>query len=376
MNKGLLFVGAISHQHIQGFSASIRRYSDYKLYGIDFSDFKDEPEQFEKVLFIKSTKIYLCNQIKRIFLSAWYIFKLRNKISVVQFHSASIYAFISAPIARALGLSVSYFIWGSDLMRANKLQRFLASIVYRNSHSVVCDSNSVADIFKIRYPKMQQKLEVLYFGSPIIDRLLEKSTLSQVPDIENCNNKLVVMCGYNGSTEQNHFKILASLEKYKERIYVIIPMTYRTTNDYIDKIRQYLDSNQFSYLILDSFLTDEEWSKYEMDTNIFIHMQDTDAFSSSVAEHLLLGNILINADWIDYPDLTSNGIYYETANFDNLSNVFGRVLADYNSYHKKYSDNCDKIYKLKSQYYCVHNYWLPYYGRMIQRTRTKNGTIH
>lgn len=367
MNKNILFVGSLGHQHIQGFVSSLKSQSDLVFYGISYSENVPTNGLFEEVTTVGNTKNKVINQFLRIVKPIGCIFRLRKKVSVVQFHALSIYAFMSAPLARLFGLKVSYFIWGSDLMRANKFQRLLASIVYHSVHSVVCDSSSVKDIFCTRYPVLKDKIVVNYFGSPVIDKMNE--LLKNENKLERNNNlykgKIVVMCGYNASPEQNHINIIRALSKHRNEVHLILPMTYRKSAGYSEKVKEELERLNFSYTFLEDFLADEEMCKYEIDTDVFIHMQQTDAFSSSVAEHLFLGNVVINAEWIIYPDLINNGVIYKSANFSNLENIIDDTLVNLNMYKSEASQNKNKIYELKSQLYCNERYWIPYYESLL-----------
>ena len=142
-------------------------------------------------------------------------------------------------------------------------------------------------------------------------------------------------------------------------------MTYGVTNqDNKQKVIDLLKSLNVDFLLLDQFLSEEEWANYILSTDIFIHMQVSDAFSSSITEHLLLGHVLINGSWLHYKDLDDNGVYYILSDFENLEQNVKKASDVNKDLQVKLEANKDKIVKMKSLNYCIKNYWIPYFENL------------
>ena len=113
-----------------------------------------------------------------------------------------------------------------------------------------------------------------------------------------------------------------------------------------------------------SFLSDEEWVSYLLMTDIFVHMQKSDAFSSTLAENLLLGHVVLNAEWLDYKDLEVNDVYYIKVSFEKLSSLIDNILKNMDKYKALAKENRNKIIRLKSLKYTISHCWIPYYKEL------------
>jgi len=258
---------------------------------------------------------------------------------------------------------VSSFVYGSDFLGASKIKLRYLEYVFRYSDSIVCDSSTVLYHLKKDYSRYKDKIECCFFGSIIIDKLLEKNDISFKHRIE--TNKKILMCGYNGSLQQQHIKIIKSLHNIARQFFWIVPMTYAGTEEYKNEIKECLESYKLEYLILDTFLTEEAWINYLYMTDIFIHMQTTDAFSAALSEQLLLGHIVINGEWLPYKDFDDNNVFYFKSNFNKLELDVSSILNNYESYVPELKNNRGRIEKIKGLKYCISNYWIPYFNRIL-----------
>ncbi len=363
----LLIFGTLNHQHIQNFAKSLKRELGYSLIGVNNNS--NIRAQFEaetsEIFDIHYNVTRLNNPLDVIckFISSIICFckGCSNKVDIVQFHFVSFYVLPLLLIAKKKQIKTSVFVYGSDMLRSGGFYHKYCDLVFNVADSVVCDSTTLCEKLKSKYLDKNDKIECVLFGSVIIDKLAELNLPKESYKIE-LNlplNRTIVMCGYNGSRAQNHLRIIDSLKSFSNNIYFVVPMTYSGSDEYINQVDSRLKELNFQYIILTSFIDDFTWCKYTKATDIFIHMQDTDAFSSSLAEHLFVNNGVINAEWLQYKDLSDNDIYYSSANFSNLNSVFENVKAQPRIY-----DNSDSIFRLKSLKYCIRNYWSKYFDRL------------
>lgn len=371
--KTITIFGLIYHQHVSNFVYSLKKHANFRFLGLNKKAdviqgeayFNQSQQAFDYIYNLPRNRFKAIDVLQRSLLSFIAISKFARESDVVQFHFISPFVLPLATIVKLISNSkISSFIYGSDFLRANKVESWCIERVFSLSDSIVCDSTNVLEELKKRYPNHTNKMCCLYFGSPIIDRLL---TIHSGPtaDCKQKKDKMVIMCGYNGTKEQQHIKIIESLKKVAKNYYWVFPMTYSNDDkEYIEKVRNLLESKDIDYIILDSFLSEEEWTNYILSTDIFIHMQVSDAFSSSISEHLLLGHILINGSWLPYKDLDDNGVFYISSDFDTLEYNLNYALSNYSALKPIIEGNREKIIKMKSLDYCIRNYWIPYFNEL------------
>ena len=371
--KTITIFGLIYSQHVSNFVGTMKKYSDFRFLGLNKKEnvihgeayFKQSKDAFDEIYDLPRNKYHILDLIQRAILSFGVIGKYAKKSDIVQFHFISTFVLPLALIVKIVSKAkISSFIYGSDLLRANKMELWCIARVFSISDSIVCDSSLVLDELQRRFPKYTSKMSRLYFGSPIIDRLMNAES-GYSEHLIDSKGKKVIMCGYNDSKGQQHLRIIDSLKEVAKDFYWVFPMTYGDKDkEYINKVRITIEKQDADYVILDHFLTDEEWTNCILSTDVFIHMQVSDAFSSSIAEHLLLGHILINGSWLPYKDLDDNGIFYISSNFEDLQQNLLKAISDYSVIEGKLKSNKDKIVRMKSLDYCIRNYWIPYFQEL------------
>ena len=125
--------------------------------------------------------------------------------------------------------------------------------------------------------------------------------------------KKIVTIGYNAIPQQQHIKVIEALMNLpiedRQNVHLIVPLTYgRKNSQYIKDVKSVLMKSHFSYTILEKFMNDDEVAQLCLATDYFINAQTTDAFSSTMIEHIYADSIVINADWLKYKSLINWGI--------------------------------------------------------------------
>ncbi len=371
--KTITIFGLIYSQHVSNFAAMLKKHGSFRFLGVNKKEnvvqgeqyYKQSKATFDEIVDLPRSKVHAIDILQRSLLSFMAMARQARQSDIVQFHFISPFVLPLAVIVKVLSKAkISSFIYGSDFLRANSLKVWCINQVFSMSDSIVCDSTTVLDELKLRFPRHATKMERLYFGSPIIDKLLKSDESSAFKPI-NSGGKKVIMCGYNGTKGQQHIRIINSLKKIAKDYYWIFPMTYSNDDkSYIEDVRSLAIHEGLDYEILDSFLSEDAWANYIQATDIFIHMQVSDAFSSSISEHLLQGHVLINATWLPYKDLDDNGVFYLSCDFENLEEKLKYSMDYYSLLEPKLKANKDKIIRMKSLDYCIKNYWTPYFNRL------------
>ena len=211
---------------------------------------------------------------------------------------------------------------GSDLLRKSKLEIWLNRVLLRNPTKHVVGSAMLARGFEKKYPK-KVSAEIVHFGISAFESIKEYQKKYKK------DNKRKVFCiGYNGTCAHNHIAVLESFERLapeqKDKVELILPMTYGTPPDYLIHVKEKLDSLGIRYHQLTEFMDNEAMAKMWCHIDYFINAQSTDSLSASVLEALYAGAVLVNAEWLDYPEYEMLGI--KCLPFSDYEGLFNRIV--------------------------------------------------
>lgn len=258
--------------------------------------------------------------------------------------------------------------WGSDILRVKKRQLKKLSALASKVRYISCGRSEQGrfrqDIIRLLNVP-EEKLINIGFGTEMIDSLNHHTGLTreEAKNHLNLKDRYVIVCGYNAHRAQNHIKIIESIASKKEalpdNLVLLLPMTYGIDLKYIECVEKRAKESGLSYKILSNYLSNEELIYVRKCADMFIHAQDTDANSGSLAEYLLCKAKVINASWLIYPHREKYGRpYYVFDSFDNLGEVIVQAYK---------SDVClvsDLLIQdiLKDGWSQVGNQWATFYN--------------
>ena len=246
--------------------------------------------------------------------------------------------------------------WGSDVYRISKMWKPFAQKVYDNSDFVcVMPNTKFGNDVKRIYNIPDEKCQPLCFGSDVLDAIAN-STLSK-NDAKRLffgnEEPFVIVCGYNAAKAQNHIQIIESLASVKAQLpkntLIVLPMTYGDRDGYVSFVEDSLNKTGLKFLILKSYLSDEKMVQLRLATDLFIHMQTTDAYSSSLHEYLLCNTKIINGKWLRYDELEQDEIPYTLSDFDTLSTDIVKTINSGTSVRTEALDEVLDSYKWSTQ---------------------------
>lgn len=365
----ILIVGPIYHHHIQNFVSGIKKQKEWYISGFNTTPDNGDNNHSDFDDIINPPNVGFSSIIRRSWnyiLSIWYFSKCISKKDIIQFQYIRHNILPLVILTKLFGKKISCFVWGSDFLRASKNQRKVLGFIFRMSDSVVCDSLGLLRELRYYYPFIAHRSECLNFGSIIVDKIHYSSSSKEICKKELFDEEFdnVIMCGYNASSGQNHLPMVDSIKEIEGNNLYIFPFTYGRDENYVNKVKDQLANSQKSYLTLDSFIDDDNWVKYIKASDIFIHMQKSDSFSSTISEHLVEGNILINAEWLKYKEFDRNGIFILEANIENLSSILKAAIDNIGELKRKAESNKNKIFDMKSLESTIANEWIPYFENL------------
>lgn len=160
-----------------------------------------------------------------------------------------------------------------------------------------------------------------------------------------------VSCSSTISSYDQHDKVIESVCKItnKDKLQLMFLLTYGGTENekqiIISNIKSELHG--FNYVIIDTFLTNEELAAYRKLTDIYINMRKSDQMAGAVIESLFEGALLLSASWLNYQTLDDIGVkYYKVPSFDNLQPMIDDKILSIQSFKQIYpNENRNKILK-------------------------------
>lgn len=220
--------------------------------------------------------------------------------------------------------TVVYYV-GSDLLRKSKTDIFFNRLLLPNVSEAIVGSEMLAREYRKKYRKNPQVIRVGISGLADIERYMQQHERA-------AGGKINICVGYNGVREHQHLAVLklfdALSKSEKEKICLIIPMTYGGSTDYIKEVREKLEGLGIEYRLLTDFMNNEQMAELWCGVDYFINAQITDSLSASVLESIYAGSRLINSAHLDYPEYKEFGIKpIQFGSFDELQEIIKKIAG-------------------------------------------------
>ncbi len=266
-------------------------------------------------------------------------------------------------------LILSY--WGSDILCASDRKTKYLGKYARHADYITFDNGDLEKEFKKKNSWWHEvKLETVLLGLPVLDIIHEKKKAVSEEELrkkwEIPKDQEVVAIGYNAGPQQQHLEVLQHIDKLdrkvKDKLFLLLQMTYQGTDEYKEKVVQKAKEIGCEYMVLQSFLTDEEVAEIRIMTDIYINAQTTDAFSGSVCENLYAGAQLINASWLRYQEFKDYDFQYmEFKDMDEIPLLLEKAIAE----KPDLSGNKELVWKLRSWEACFPK-WKRVYNEVVK----------
>lgn len=357
--KRILIVCFHYSQHVRSLLHSFSSYEDIQV-DLLSSDVNNEYLSDEglkkhvRFCFNAYHRLKLPNVFK--FLFAWLsltrVFLGLKKYDLIEFHYPNMMYLPLHLLYKLKAPTLGICIWGDDFqyMPGNYRRVFH---FFRKSYKYIITGNEgfiprIHQAFGI--PKAD--IHLIGFGSIVLQKLKER--VSEAPLYRKkygVENRIVITCGHNAVEPQQHLEIIEALEATtlnEKEILLVFPMTYPKDTNYILLVKNALAKSRFDYLLLEDFMTDDEIIEYRLISDIFIHIQRSDSFSAAMAEYFYTGNVVINGEWLKYPQLEKGHAYFLKARLDNLSELIEDAVKNLPSHKAKTQQNVELLWQLKS----------------------------
>lgn len=225
--------------------------------------------------------------------------------------------------------NIVLFPWGSDVYRISSRARQELSKVYSAADYILATDRFANDC-KLFFSIPDEKIIEGRIGSESIDYILEnydKQSTIESKKLLGIENNYVISCGYNASPEQHHLEMIKAIASIKDslptQLVLLFPVTYPKNPVYVDKLKASASQYGLKSVFFDNYLEIKDLFTIRQASDMFIHIQTTDANNASLKEYVLLNKNCINGAWLRYPDIEEEGYtpYYLVHNIEDLSDV-------------------------------------------------------
>lgn len=285
--------------------------------------------------------------------------KIEKKYDIIHIHYIEHRLIKNADfLAKNISGKLIITIWGSDFYRNNEINREKLLPLLQRADNISFENpemlNEFVGYYKNKFNVDFKRLTVVRFGlAPLEDlEMLKLNKLECKTELNIPGENITICIGYNASLGQQHIEILESLGKInkeiRDKLYLILPITYGGNTEYIEKIIEKLYSLNFKYRVFTDFLSNYQVAVLRMASDYFINLQITDQLSGSMLEHLYAGNIIITGSWLPYDILTVMGI--DLVRIDKVNEVGPAIekLISEKYHQKEQTDNKNIIYNFSS----------------------------
>lgn len=234
--------------------------------------------------------------------------------------------------------------WGSDVLRVkSKFKMRLLKRVYRQADLITVGPRGAAGkVINKDFGVDEKRMVSLSWGSETIDFIndhLESVSRQDAKKKLGLDNRYVITCGYNAFYEQRHLEMIGALAEIKDRLpadlVLLFPVTYGTKSKkkgYIEMLKRRCLKFGFSAVFYEDYLSVEEIFYLRRASDMFIHVQTTDAGNSTIMEYLICGSKVVHGSWMHYKWLDCPPLFYFPV--DDLKGLPDIVLTAYQSESK------------------------------------------
>ena len=262
--------------------------------------------------------------------------------------------------------------WGSDVYGVKGYKKWLVQHIFDAADYVTGGRDRFAQDFKNKFNVPEQKMIFCEIGVEPIGYISDHKYTIDTAEAKRrlgIDGNYVITCGYKAQSSDRHMIIIEAISSVKkllpENMILLFPLTYPHNPEYIAEIKKEVKKKELKAVFFEHFLDIPQLFLLRQATDIFIHIQPTDASSASLLEYVLCEKKIINGEWLQYPNLIKNNIkpYFE---LDNLKNLGQTILKVFQSSPIKIDKELLKIIE-KTQWKVVIKDWDRFFSGNIQK---------
>lgn len=273
------------------------------------------------------------------------LYLLKKHFDIVDIHFPNRHIKFAMPFLKMMSKNIVITPWGSDVLRVEEEKSIIElGKIYAQAKYITLNKDSqlgqcVMDKYKVNPDKMVK----LDWGGEFFDYVQENServTSEAAKARFGLSGKYVITCGYNTQREQRHEQIIDAIfgvrDQLPDNTVLLFPFTYGRTawsDKYTEGLKEKCRDLGLVFVAVEENLDMLDLLKLRMSTDIFVHVQTTDAGSRCVMEYVACNKKVVHGSWIKYAYLED---YKPSCYFpvDRIENV-GECIVD--AYHSTVS---------------------------------------
>ena len=276
---------------------------------------------------------------KSLFLCQLFFLSITEKYDVVNIHFARPSLLKAMPWLNRMTKNIVITPWGSDVLRLeDEMAINRMRIIYSYASSVTVRPYSQAGIEiakKFHYDPL--RMLPLRWGLEYVDYIEEVKPNKSMEESKKrfgLSDRYVITCGYSTAPSHRHEAIIDAVYSIKGQLpgnlTLLFPFTYGWgSQEYVQSIKDKCFSLNLDAVYVEEYLNFEDLYTLRMATDMFVHVQTTDAGASCVMQYILCRKKIVHGSWMKYADLEqfSPLFYYPVDRMEDL----GKVILD--AYH-------------------------------------------
>ena len=267
----------------------------------------------------------------------WGLLKLHlfHHFDIVDIHFPQGFIKQIMPIFRMMTKNIVITPWGSDVMRVEdeKSIENLKEIYSQAKYITVSKDSMIGKNAIDKFNVNPEKMVKLGWGGEFFDFIKENSSMMTIESAKErfgLAARFVITCGYNMQYEQRQEEIIDAIYSIKDQLpdnlLLLFPFTYGRCAKQIkhkDAIVEKCKTLGLDYTVIEEYLDLTDLLKLRMATDIFVHVQTTDAGSRCVTEYVYCNKKVVHGAWVKYAYLEDYkpSCYFPVDKMENLGSV-------------------------------------------------------
>ncbi len=343
----ILIVGIRCYSgHIREFVVNLKKNNPLASITLITSDIQDEfrddvSKNVERVVIVKrchdGVKPKQLVAIMNIFYLLFGFFKLyiNKHFDIVNIHYASAHLKYAMPIIKRMANNIVISPWGSDVMRVEGRKKIkeLTKLYSQVNYVTVSKESQIGQCLISKFNVSPERMVKLGWGGDFFDFIHEHFTQVTTETAKTrfgLDNRFVITCGYNTNPSQRHEIIVNQIYKIKDQLpqnlTLLFPFTYPKSaylDKYISTVIEKSETLGFDVVVVDEHLDMMDLLKLRMATDVFVHVQESDAGSRCVMEYVYCNKKIVHGAWMKYVylDQYRPSCYFPVEKMEDLGTV-------------------------------------------------------
>ena len=237
---------------------------------------------------------------------------LKQRFDIVDIQFPNRHIKFAMPVIKMMTKNIVITPWGSDVLRVEdeKSIKELRKVYSKARYVTISKDSQIGQCAMEKFKVNPEKMVKLGWGGAFFDFIQENTerVSSEVAKTRfGLSDKYVITCGYNTQREQRHEQIIDAIYGVRDQLpgnlVLLFPFTYGRSawsDEYTESLKEKCRELGLNFIAVEEHLDMLDLLKLRMSTDIFVHVQTTDAGSRCVMEYVACNKKVVHGSWIKY----------------------------------------------------------------------------